>query len=93
MILSFLLFNFFSSGLKHLPVLHLKLFDFSCRLEENLKNIGKYELWQQRADDVKENLNNTKDELDKFDTPTSDVSEREKQKRFLNVRIYSFILW
>ncbi|XP_028414728.1 nuclear anchorage protein 1-like isoform X2 [Dendronephthya gigantea] len=58
--------------------------DEDQRLEKNLENIDKYEVWQQRADDVKEKLDETKDELDKFDTPTSDVSEREKQKRFLN---------
>jgi hypothetical protein len=63
------------------------------RLDENLKNLDKYESWQQKSDDLKEKLDETKDNLDKFGTPTSDVEEREKQKRFLNVSCFlSFCL-
>ncbi len=59
---------------------------FYFRLDDNLKNLDRYETWQQKADDIKAKLDETKDNLDAFDTPTSDVAEREKQKRFLNVR-------
>ena len=57
-------------------------------MDDNLKNLDKYETWQQKSDDLKEKLNETKENLDKFDTPTSEVGEREKQKRFLNVSVF-----
>jgi hypothetical protein len=58
-------------------------------LDANLKNLAKYESWQFKADGVKEKLDETKENLDKFDKPTSDVSEIETQKRFLNVRFFA----
>lgn len=58
------------------------------RLDENLDNLKKYEDWQQKSDELKGKLDEIKENLDKCDTPTSDVTERENQKRFLNVISY-----
>ena len=50
----------------------------------------KYEEWQKKADDLDGWFVETKEKMELCDVPTSDVNEREKQKKFLNVRICHF---
>lgn len=59
-------------------------------MDKQIKNVEKYEEWQKKADDLDEWFVETKEKIELCDVPTSDVNEREKQKRFLNVIIMSF---
>ena len=64
------------------------MYKLCFRLDENLQNLDKYDSWQYKADGIKEKLEEMKNNLDKFDKPTSDVTELEAQKRFLSVRFF-----
>lgn len=60
---------------------------FCFSLDQLIKNTEKYEEWQVKADDLDNWFLETKKALDNCDVPSSDVGEREKQKKFLIVRI------
>ena len=58
---------------------------FCLSLDKAIKNREKYEDWQNNADDLDKWFVETKEEVDKCKVPCNDVSERERQNKFLNV--------
>ena len=74
----------------HLPTLsevgQFQYVIFFSRLDEKVQsNATKYEDWQNKANDVDKWLVTIQTEIKSVEVPSSDVNEREKQKKVLEV--------